>query len=76
MYEAYFRLLMEPVKEPQPAPTLPPRDGIAGTHPPQSHAVPPPPQVDLGSQNLVIESDKVLAPNAQKQQQQYPHLTT
>ncbi|HIK25375.1 MAG TPA: AAA family ATPase [Thermosynechococcus sp. M46_R2017_013] len=76
MYEAYFRLLMEPVKEPQPAPTLPPRDGIAGTHPTQSLALPPPPQVDLGSQILVLESDKVLAPIAQKLQQQYPHLTT
>lgn len=79
MYEAYFRLLMEPVKEPQPAPTLPPRDGIFGTLPPESFPSPPPgtaSQVDLGSQILVLESDKVLAPIAQKLQTQYPHLTT
>lgn len=78
MYEAYFRLLMEPVKEPQPAPTLTPRDGIAETLPSPPPTTTPPVDlgVDLGSQILVLESDKVLAPIAQKLQQQYPHLTT
>ncbi|MFN4067406.1 MAG: polysaccharide biosynthesis tyrosine autokinase [Thermosynechococcus sp.] len=78
MYEAYFRLLMEPLREPQPAPTLPRRDGLAGTLPSDSLPSPSPtptPQVDLGSQILVLESDEVLAPIARKLQQQYPHLT-
>ncbi|AHB88411.1 chain length determinant protein-tyrosine kinase EpsG family [Thermosynechococcus sp. NK55a] len=75
MYKASFRLLMEPVSEPQTPPMPPPREGIMGTLP--ADRLPTPfPQTDVGSQIVVLESDKVLAPIAQKLQQQYPHLTT
>lgn len=79
IYEAHFRLLMEPVSEPQTPPTPPPQEGIMGTFPADRLPTPSPtpfPQTDVGSQIVVLESDKVLAPIAQKLQQQYPHLST
>jgi len=71
-YEGRFRLLVEPIRTTLPDASAntanPPVEGITGTVPEEPLTLPTPPTTaaDLGTQILVLGSDKVLAPVVQQ----------